>query len=128
MRWLEKEEDLFFVEVLEPADVRKDILESQKIVIGGLQRYENIKFLRAKKAESINKLKGELKKLAKELTELKTVLPSAGIKVISRPRKKAKVVKKEKVKEEKKVERMPASELEKLESELQDIEKKLSSL
>lgn len=128
MRWLEKEEDLFFVEVLEPADVRKDILESQKIVIGGLQRYENIKFLRAKKAESINKLKGELKKLAKELSELKTVLPSAGIKVISRPRKKAKVVKNEQAKEEKKVNRMPASELEKLESELQDIEKKLSSL
>ena len=128
MRWLEKEEDLFFVEVEEPADVRREILESQKIVIGGLQRYENIKFLRAKKAESINKLKGELKKLAKELSELKSVLPSAGIKVISRPRKKAKVVKKEKVKEEKKVERMPASELEKLESELQDIEKKLSSL
>ena len=128
MRWLEKEEDLFFVEVLEPADVRKDILESQKIVIGGLQRYENIKFLRAKKAESINKLKGELKKLAKELTELKTVLPSAGIRVISKPRKKAKAVKNAKAKEEKSVKRMPASELEKLESELQDIEKKLSSL
>ena len=110
MRWLEKEEDLFFVEVEEPADVRREILESQKIVIGGLQRYENIKFLRAKKAESINKLKGELKKLAKELSELKSVLPSAGIRVISKPRKKAKAVKNAKAKEEKSVKRMPASE------------------
>ena len=128
MSLLEKEDDLFFVEIREPADVRKEVLESQKIVIGGLQRYENIKFLRAKKAESIHKLKSELKELSKELSELKSILPSAGIKVVSKPKKKAKSVKEEEVKEEEHVKEKPANELEKLEAELHDIEKKLSSL
>lgn len=128
MSLLEKEDDLFFVEVKEPADVRREVLESQKIVIGGLQRYENIKFLRAKKAESINNLKSELKELSKELSELKSILPSTGINVVSKPKKKAKSVKEEEVKEEEHVKEKPANELEKLEAELHDIEKKLSSL
>jgi len=126
VRLLEKEDDLFFVEVKEPADMRREVLESQKIVIGGLQRYENIKFLRAKKVESINKLKSQLKELSKDLSELKTILPSTGIKVVSKPKKKD--VKEEKLKEVEHVKKTPANELEKLESELHDIEKKLSSL
>ena len=126
MSLLEKEDDLFFVEVKEPGDMRKEVLESQKIVIGGLQRYENIKFLRAKKAESIHKLKSELKELSKDLSELKSILPNTGIKVVSKHKKKA--VKEEIVKEEKHVKEAPANELEKLEAELHDIEKKLGSL
>ena len=129
MSFLEKEKDLFFVEVKEPTDVRKSMLEAQKIVVESLQRYENIKFLRANKLENINRLKGILKESSKLFSDLKAALPQSEIKE-AKVEEKYKIVKKEGKKEveKKKVVKKSMSELEKLESELSSIESKLSSL
>lgn len=130
MSLLEKEKDLFFVEVKEPTDVRKNVLEAQKGIVEGLQRYENIKFLRAKKLENINKLKGFIKELLKLFSDLKAALPKTKIKeakVKKKPRIVKKDVKKKKVKRKEEVKKTK-TELERLESELSAIEEKLSSL
>ena len=132
MSLLEKEkEDLFFVEVKDPVSVRRDVLEAQKIVIESLQRYENIKLLRTKKLENINKLRSILKESSKLFSNLKAALPQTSIKAVVEVKKKPEVVeevKKAKVKETKKVKKRTISELEKLEAELSAIENKLSSL
>lgn len=131
---LEKEKDLFFVEVRDPVDVKRNVLESQKEIIEDLQRYENIKVLREKKLEEIDKLRGMLKELLKLISDLKAGLPktmlreTVNIKRKSKAEEKKSDEKKAKEAEQEKEARKPMSELEKLEGELSSIEGKLSSL
>lgn len=124
-------EDLFFVELEKPDDIERNVLEAQKDVVENLQRYENIKFLRAKKLENVNKLKGVIKELLKLISDLKIVLPQTKIKE-AKVKKVTGIVKKEEKREVREVKekksKKPLSELEKLEAELSAIESKLSSL
>jgi len=131
---LEKEKDLFFVEVRDPVDVKRNVLESQKEIIEDLQRYENIKVLREKKLEEIDKLRGMLKELLKIISDLKAALPKTMLRETVKIKRKSKAEekkaeeKKSKEAEQEKEARKPMSELEKLEGELSAIEGKLSSL
>jgi len=52
---MEKENgDIFFVEVHEPSDVKRIILESLKDIVESLQRFEKFKDTRKDKIDNIN--------------------------------------------------------------------------
>ena len=126
---MEKESgDIFFVEVKEPEEVRRNILESLKEIVESLQRFEKFKETRKDKFDNINKLRKIVKDTNKLVLDLKKSFPEAKIRTVreiskSAERKKTIVRKKKEV-----VERKPMTELQKLESELGEIEGKLESL
>jgi hypothetical protein len=129
--FLEKEKELFFVDIKDPVDVRRNVLEAQKEVVECLQKYEKIRSIRARKIEEIHKLKSAIKELLKLISNLKAAFPQAKIREavkIKRKVKKKVGKKKGEKEEEKKEARKPISELQKLESELGAIEGKLDSL
>ena len=129
---MEKEEkDIFFVEVKEPDEVRRNVLESLKEVVESLQRFEKFKEMRADKITNINKLGNIVRDINRMVSNLKNSLPQAKIRAmkiskrrIPSKKKIVRVKKKDVVGETKK----PVSELEKLEAELSSIENKLQSL
>ncbi|MBL7054881.1 hypothetical protein ISS05_03935 [Candidatus Woesearchaeota archaeon] len=130
MSLLEKEKDLFFVEVKDPRSSEKKLLEAQKAVVESLQKYETVKMLRAKKLKSINKLKTTIKELLKLFSDLKSSLPKTKITESLPKRTKIVEIRSEdgKIKRVDKITKRPRSELEKLEAELGAIEEKLGSL
>ncbi len=128
-----EKEDVFYIGVKEPGSVRKAVLESSKSIVEGLQRYERFKMTREQKAAEIVRLQEDVKEINKLLTKLKSLLPATKLKELA-PKK----VKKSKVKA-KKIEEKPAEkpvmkklpkpkEVEKLEDELADIERKLANI
>jgi len=127
---MEKENgDIFFVEVHEPSDVKRIILESLKDIVESLQRFEKFKDTRKDKIDNINKLQKIVKEINKLIPRLKNSLPEAKIRVVDtvskHPKKRAvKDIKKVAAEETKK----PTTELQKLEDELSDIEGKLGGL
>jgi len=129
---MEKEsKDIFFVEVREPEEVRRNILESLKDIVEALQRFEKFKETRKDKIEHINKLGKILKETNKLIPILKNSFPEAKIRAAKISRRKT--PKKEKISAGKKktseeMTKKPVTELQKLESELSEIEGKLGSL
>jgi len=128
-------EEVFFVEVREPNEVRRYILESLKDIVESLQRFEKFKEIRKEKMHNINKLRGIVKGLNKHISSLKNSLPESKLRVIDiKPtlkeehKPKAGKRKKQKKEEEEVEERKPTTELERLEAELGAIEDKLGSL
>ena len=125
---MEKEKNIFFVEVHEPDEVRRNTLESLKVIVENLQRFEKFKGIRHDKIELVHRLDRTIKEINKLIPDLKKALPDAKIRAVAqhkhigRKRASAKKDQEESVKE------MPMSELQKLESELSEIEGKLSSL
>ena len=132
----EQSSELFFVEVKEPEEVRKHILETLKDILQVLQKFEKFRQLRHKKIESIHKLSGLIKDANKMLGTLKGKLPqtnlrASAVKDTARQPKKAHHKKGKKKSVEEKQEKAPkkeVTELDKLESELNAIESKLKSL
>lgn len=131
----EQDTELFFVEVKGPSEVRRNILETLKEIVELLQRFEKYRHIRHEKLEKIQKLRALLKDANKMLGSLRLKLPqtnlratvSAGQKQPKKPHHKKR--KKGKAAEEApKVPKREATELEKLESELNAIESKLKSL
>src|SRR3989344_1006476 len=115
-------EEVFFVGLQSPEDLRRDLLESTKDVITVLRTYENFKKNRVDKAQHVLRLKETIKELDVLFAKLKRVLPK------TRLREKAKSVStksKDEMELEKKNSKKPASEIEMLEIELADIEHKL---
>ena len=126
--------ELFFVQVNDPGEVRRNILETLRDIVEVLKRFEKFKHLRHEKLEKINKLRGLLKETNKIFGNLKAKLPQTNLRatVIREIPKQPKKThhrkgKKMKVAEEK----MPKKEMtetDKLEAELTAIENKLKSL
>ena len=130
----EKEEgSVFYVGVKDPIEIRRSLLESSKEMLQYLQRAEKFKAVRKEKAEQIAKLREIMKEITGLVRKLKSQLPKTGLRT--------KAVKKEKPKKAKKKEKVekeapppevekPAemTELEKLESELGEIEGRLTKL
>ncbi|MFH0868210.1 MAG: hypothetical protein V1831_02770 [Candidatus Woesearchaeota archaeon] len=123
-------ENNLFVEVRGPEEVRRDILESLKEIVENLQRFEKFKEIRKKKIAHINKLEKIVKEINKIVPNLKTSLPETKIRIVnvSKPQKnkKSNSVKTKDAREEPQTK--PLTELQKLESELNEIESKLGSL
>lgn len=71
------DENVFFMRVEEPVEVRKQLLESGRVCIQSLQRYERFKHIRAQKAEQIVRLRGMIKELSQQFVKLRGALPDA---------------------------------------------------
>ena len=129
----EQENELFFVQVKEPNEVRRNILETLREIVEVLQRFEKFKHTRHEKLEKIHKLRGLLKEANKILGNLKLKLPQTNLRATAvretQTKKHHKKAKKGKAaKEPEKEPKREKTELEKLESELSAIEGKLKSL
>lgn len=135
----EQDNGLFFVQVKEPSEIRRNILETLKGIVEALQRFEKFKHMRHKKIEQIQKLRGLLKDANKMLGTLKLKLPQTNLRAtVAREAptypvhaKEVHHKKKKKGKSAKSEEKAPKkepTEIEKLEAELSAIESKLKSL
>lgn len=127
--------ELFFVQVSQPNEVRRHILQTLKEIVEVLHRFENFRQIRHEKIASIHKLRALLKDANKMLGSLKLKLPetnlrATAIKQITKHSKKPAHKKKGKSAEEKpeKAPKREMTEIEKLESQLNAIESKLKSL
>lgn len=128
--------DLFFAQVKEPNEVRRNILETLKEIVEVLQRFEKFKRIRHEKLEKIHQLRGLIKDANKMLGNLRLKMPQTNLRAApaaenpahKKPRhKKKKKAKSEEANPEKKPKK-EMTELEKLEAELGAIESKLKSL
>ncbi|MBW2975916.1 hypothetical protein KY347_00560 [Candidatus Woesearchaeota archaeon] len=125
--------DILFVEVNNPQEVRRDVLEPLKDIVEGLERFEKFKEVRANKVKIINNLRKNIKGISKLVSNLKSSLPKTNIKAVKAiehrlpEKKKIPVVEKKEIPQE---EPKPQSvtELQKLEAELKEIENKLGAL
>jgi len=130
----EQSEELFFVQVKDPNNARRHILESLKDIVEMLQRFEKFKRARHQKLEKIHKLRGLIKDANKMLGILKLKMPQTNLRAAAKdssPKPKnarhAKHAKK-KPKEAEKPQKKEPTEIDKLEAELNAIESKLKSL
>lgn len=130
----EKEKDSFYVVIKQPTEFRRNLLESTKLLIQGMQKYEHFKALRADKTHMIARLKDITHDINSMTARLKTVLPSLKMS----KEELAKYKRRYKPEDEKETgERAkagsvgatrPKSELDMLEDELGNIEEQLSGL
>ena len=128
---MQEEKELFFVGVKNPIELRRTMLESSKEIIEDLQKYERLKTLRAEKAKQIEALRTIIKEINRLVVKLRAELPTTSLRIeeIKTPQK-LKNPKKD-IKEKKEIKAEPKkelTELEKLESELDAIEQKLSGI
>ena len=126
----EQDNEIFFVQVKEPVEVRKDILESLKEILELLHRFEKFKQERHKKLERIQHLRKLVRDSNKLIGNLKLKLPQINLKGIAARDSPKPVKKAQKKKGEKEVQKerpKNKTELEKLEGELSAIESKLKS-
>ena len=128
----EESNELFFVQIKEPNEVRRDILETLKHIVETLQRFEKLKEIRHEKLEKIHKLRSLLKEADKMIVSLKIKLPQTNLKATiakeAPTHTKKHHKKKKKIKAEEKAPKKEMTEIEKLEAELNAIESKLKGL
>lgn len=124
----QEKEKIFYVEIKEPIELRRNLLEYSKMVVKSLQKYERFKDLRKQKIEYTLNLKRIIKEIKKLKNELVSKLPETTIKVEKKKKKIFPKGKKEIEDEISKREIKKMSELEKLEAELGSIEAKLNTL
>ncbi len=118
-----KEENPLFVGITEGDELRRSMLECSKDILESLKEHEKLKNVREEKMILIHQFRRDIRELSRSINSLKTYLPNTkdvGIKSPSTKKiKKPKMVK---------VEKPAKTALEKLESELTDIENKLKNL
>ena len=132
-----KEEDVFFVGIDDPVELRRTILESSKDLLQYLQRFEKFKQVRLEKQEELITLKGVTADLKKLMGKLKNTLPKTHIRARSPKKEKPETKKAKKPKEPEFAEleipkepetKKPVTDLEKLEHELGMIESRLTKM
>ena len=125
---------MFFVEVNQSEEVRRNILESLKDIVENLQRFEKFKSIREEKFKSIVKLRADIKELSRLDSSLKAVLPTTKLRInlerksVNKKSRRAPMRTKKEVSEIETESPKPETELEKLGAELNAIESRLSSL
>lgn len=133
----EQSNELFFVQVKKPNEVRKDILETLRKIVETLQKFEKFKHIRHEKLEKIRNLGVLLKQANKILGDLRLKLPQTNLRATAvreaspQPKKMHHNQKKKIKAAEEKSEKAPKKELteiDKLEAELSAIESKLKML
>lgn len=135
----------FYVGIVNPKEVRKNLLESSKIFVQALQRYEKVKEIKEEKQKKIVELKGIIADISFTITELRTHLPDYTITSLPKKEKKkeeitmlptqikrtkptAKAKSSKKGKKTKNPEVKPKTEVSRLQNELKTIETKLRGL
>lgn len=128
----EQESHLFFVQIKDPVEVRRNILEALKEIVEVLQRFEKFKQLRHEKLDKISHLRVLLRQANRMLGDLRVKLPQTNLRAaVAREAPVHKVhhkKKKAKTSEEKAPQKRELTHVEKLEAELSAIESKLKSL
>jgi hypothetical protein len=119
--------ELFFVGVLEPNQVRRQILGCSKDVISSLKRFEHFRELRREKAETAVKLRKLFEELNFLNNRLKQELPKTKLRMLKIPIEVEESAQKF-VMPERKATRKDLTTLDKLESELFELEAKLDRL
>ena len=117
--------ELFFVQVKEPSEVKRIILESLKDILEMLQMFEKSRHARHEKLVKIQKLRSLMKDANKLIGDLKAKLPQTSLKGAAA--REDKQPKKPARKKEEQAPKKGKSELERLEEELSAIEGKLKS-
>ena len=131
---MQKEEQMFYVGIKEPVELRKAILESIKGVLQSLKKYEELRPIREEKIRLVLQLKGEIREINNLVTKLKTELPKTEVGILQKeaPEAMPKAESESKKKAVKTIKPAPKkeipTELEKLEAELSSIESKLSAI
>ena len=129
----EESNEMFFVQLKEPTEVRRNILETLKDIVELLQRFEKYKHLRHQKLEKIQQLRVLVKSTNKLVGDLRVRLPQTNLKPQvtkgpSKERKENSAKKKKGKQAEEKIPKKGMTELERLQSELSSIEGKLKNL
>ena len=130
----EQSNELFFVQVKKPNDVKRDILETLREIVETLKRFEKFKRIRHEKIEKIHHLGVLLKQANKILGNLRLKLPQTNLRATaarespSQPKKVHHKKKKKMKAAEEKAPKKELTEIDKLEAELTAIESKLKSL
>ena len=114
-----KKEDIFYVNVNGADELRRDILESSKMIVEILKNYERFKSANKEKQKEIGNLKLKIKNILKLISKLRSALPSAKSKALKEKKPKVEV---------KKQTKQATTELDKLEQELNEIESRINSL
>lgn len=117
--------ELFFVQVKEPSEARRIILETLKDILEMLQMFEKSRHTRHEKLVKIQKLRSLMKDANKLIGDLKARLPQTSLKGAAA--REDKPQRKPAKKKEEQAPKKGNSELERLEAELSAIEGKLKS-
>ncbi|RMF07030.1 hypothetical protein D6764_00760 [Candidatus Woesearchaeota archaeon] len=125
--------DELYIGISDPVELRREILESSRSILRLLQRYERFKAIRQDKEELFSRLKTLTKEITELDSRLKGLLPKRMLKNLKMKPAGSRTEAKEKSRKEKESgkkipSRKPASELEKIESSLNEIEEKLRRL
>lgn len=125
----EQQEGIFFVELKEPPEVKRNVLEALKDILGLMQQFEKFKQIRHEKLVKIQRLRSLVRDTNKMFGTLKAKLPQTNFKTPSSTpvKKQSKKIasKKEKAAPKEVTPKKHKTELDKLESELNAIEEKL---
>ena len=124
------DQDVFYVNLNEPVEVHRAILESTKHVLADLKRYESFKQIRKYKMEFLTQLKHVMGELNLLVNRLNREMPKTGLRIVQKKVAPAVLekVKKTPVPEPEKEMPEHKSRIDALEEELDDIEAKLRVL
>ena len=122
------EKESFFIRMMHPVGLRRQVLQCSKIDLGSLKSYERLIEIRSKKLVEISNLKKDIKEIKLLIQNLNGIFSKHRIERFVKPAKP--LAAKPAQPDPKKAVHHPvrASELEKLESTLNQIEKKLQQL
>ncbi|MBI2575225.1 hypothetical protein HYV82_05060 [Candidatus Woesearchaeota archaeon] len=120
--------DIFYVGIENPVSVRRGILETSKMLINFLQRYEKLKALRSEKHAQASKLRAIYDDVVGMMADIKAELPKVDVRSLPKwhedrllaPKASAKAVAKEA--------RPVRHAVDRLEAELTEIEQKLKTI
>ena len=120
----EQTSEPFFVQIKEPFEVKRNILETLKDILQLLQQFEKFKQLRHEKLKKIQKLRSLIRDTNKILGILKSKLPQTSFK-LTVPKPAQKQAKKGVARKKENTHKKHKTELDRLEAELNAIEEKL---
>jgi hypothetical protein len=115
-----QEDNDFYVGVSNPLDVRRNLLECSREMIQTLQSYEKIKKIRDMKIKRIHQLKTVIRELDLLFSKLKSTLPKTHLRAKVKEIRSSLKYKPSDIKD--------MNELEKLESQLKDVEQEIARI
>ena len=118
---MNEKQQTFFVKIENPIQTRKDILLAIRNVLQALQKQDKINNIRIKKAKELSLLKSNIKESQRLLLNIKKILPNAPVTSL-----KLKAPKEKKREEQSK--NINRDDVDRLERQLSDIEKKLNQI